>query len=125
MAPLHRDRDDDGGDSQDEGGDAERDTPARRPCRALVCEGERVDLPGHVLRQLSGRARVVLQLGEPRVDAARGIAGVSRSHSIEQGVSRREDCGGVLQNGDPGKHADHYQVSGKARRLLDNHLLQR
>ena len=125
MTPLHHDRDDDGSDGEDEGGDAERERPARRPRRALVREGERVDLPRHVLRQLSRRTGVVFQLGEPRVDAARGIARVARFHSVEQRISRSEDGGGVLQNRDPGKHADHYQVSGKARRLLDSHLLQR
>jgi len=109
-APLQDDREDDASDGQDEGGDAERETLARRPCRALVSEGERVDLLSHVLRQLSGRARLVFQLGEPRIDTARTIAGVVRSHSSAQRVSRREDCGGVLQNRDPGNHADHYQV---------------
>ena len=43
------------------------------------------------------------------LDAARAIAGVVRSHSSAQRVSRREDGGGVLQNVEP-NHADHYQV---------------
>src|SRR5688572_1487720 len=90
IAPLD-DGEDDGSDRQDEGGDAEREAPARCPCRALVSEGERVDLLSHVLRELSGRAGVVLQLGESRVDAASAIAGVARSHSSEQRISRRED----------------------------------
>jgi len=110
MEPLHHDREDDSSDGQDEGGDAEREPTARRPRRALVSEGERGDLLSHVLRQLSGRARVVLQLGEPRIDAARAIAGVARSHSSEQRISRREDCGGVFQNRGPGNHADYYRV---------------
>ena len=50
MEPLHHDREDDSSDGQDEGGDAERETTARCPRRALVSEGERGDLLSHVLR---------------------------------------------------------------------------
>ena len=83
MAPLQDDCENDSSDGQNEATDAERETPARHSCRVVVREGERVDLLSHVLRQLSGRARVGLQLGKARIDAARAIAGVVCSHSTE------------------------------------------
>ena len=73
---LQEDREDDASDGEDQGGDAACETPARRPCRAVVSERERVDMLRHLLRHLSGRARLALQLGETRIDAARAVAGV-------------------------------------------------